>query len=394
MQSRRLESRLPVGRARSSGPAPAPTPVPEPGPGHAPGTEPGFELGSAPGFQPGRPPDRRGQPLTVVAIGGNALAEGAGGPAEAARRAAEDIAALAAAGVPLAITHGNGPQVGRALIRAAAAEPDLPPLPMDIAVAHTQGEIGLLLAVAIERAVAESRPVVALISRTLVAADDPAFDAPDKPIGPWMSEVQAQRLSRLRGWTVKPVGARGWRRVVASPEPRQILEAGVIGALVSDGAIVICGGGGGIPVVRDDSGLRGVEAVVDKDLASALLAEAIGAARLIIATDVPGVALDYGGPDERWLKRLDAGQARALLDGAHFPPGSMGPKVRAALRFVEGGAGRVAAITALDRIRAAFLDAHGDGEGDGLIGTLFTRDDASSPAGPGDTHSAGDRTAR
>ncbi len=348
---------------------------------------------------------------TVVAIGGNALADGVGGPAESARRAAFEIAELSALGLPLAITHGNGPQVGRALMRAAAAEPDQAPLPMDIAVAHTQGEVGQLLVGAIESAIealerlrdsyepgdphrsreahrsrdtqgsrrapseqglsAPSRPVVSLVTRTLVAPDDPAFGAPDKPIGPWMGEVQALRLARLRAWSVKSIGERGWRRVVASPEPLAILEAGVISALVVRGTIVICVGGGGIPVVRTDHEFKGVEAVVDKDLASALLADAIDAGRLVIATDVPGVAIDHGGENERWLERVSAEEARSLLNAGHFPAGSMGPKVRAALRFVEGGKGRVAAITSLDRIREAC---------EGRAGTLFfsASDDSSA----------------
>lgn len=318
-----------------------------------------------------------GTPPIVVAIGGNALADSAGGSAAAARIAAHEIAALAALGLPLAITHGNGPQVGRALIRAAAAEPDQPPLPMDVAVAHTQGEIGQLLVGAIEGALAASgsrekaRPVVALITRTMVSADDPAFDTPDKPIGPWMVEVQAQRMARLRGWSVKSIGERGWRRVVASPQPLEILEAGVIRELVAQGTIVVCAGGGGIPVVKTGHNVTGVEAVVDKDLASALLADTISADRLLIATDVPGVAIDFGGQDERWLGRVGAGEARALLDAGHFPAGSMGPKVSAALRFVEGGTGRMAAITSIDAIQDAYAEQSG---------TLFFAAEPPSPS--------------
>lgn len=332
-------------------------------------------------------PGRSELRATVIAIGGNAIADGAGGPAESARRAAAQVAELAALGLPLAVTHGNGPQVGRALMRAAAAEPDQPPLPMEVAVAHTQGEIGHLLAGAIEGAMETAledrnphgsldpaRPVVAIMTRTLVAPDDPAFDKPDKPIGPWMVEVQALRMARLRDWSVKSIGERGWRRVVASPEPLAILEAGVIGALVSRGTIVICVGGGGIPVTRAGQELRGVAAVVDKDLASALLADAIDAERLVIATDVPGVAIDHGGPNERWLKRVSATEAHRFLTAGHFPSGSMGPKVRAALRFVEGGKGRNAVITSLDGIRSAC---------EGRGGTHFYSDEHGASAGVG-----------
>ena len=295
---------------------------------------------------------------TVVAIGGNALSDGGGG-GEAAGTAAVGIAALAADGVPLVITHGNGPQVGRALLRSAAAEPDLPPLPMDVAVAHTQGEIGYLLVNALEGALRSrglSVPVIAVVTRTLVAADDPAFRTPNKPIGPWMVELQAQRLARLRSWSVKRIGARGWRRVVASPNPIEILEAETIRTLVAAGAIVICAGGGGVPVTRVGECFSGVEAVVDKDHASAVLADAIDADHFVLATDVPGVALNHGKDDELWLKSVSTVELQSHLDAGQFPAGSMAPKVTAAMRFMAAPAlhhPRHASITSLSTIREA-----------------------------------------
>ena len=293
----------------------------------------------------------RERPLTVLAVGGNALLPtGSLGTLEeqwrAVRATAEQVARLAASGRRLVVTHGNGPQVGLALRRAALAEPELPALTMDVAVAHTQGEIGYALARSIADALPAlggHRPVVALISQVLVDPADPAFEAPDKPIGGFLTEAEAARLGVQRGW----------RRVVASPEPLAILEIASIRDLVDAGTVVVAGGGGGIPVARGRDLMAGVAAVVDKDLVSALIARELGADLLLIATAVERVALDYGLPEQRWLDRLTVGEAAGHLAAGQFPAGSMGPKIAAALRFVRDSGAR-AVITDLDHLGDAW----------------------------------------
>lgn len=300
----------------------------------------------------------------VVAIGGNALERAAGDDAwQLARATADRLADLVAAGARLVITHGNGPQVGRALRRASMAESEIEPLPMATAVAQTQGEIGFQLVRSMADALAVrgiERPVAAIITQVLVDADDPAFAAPDKPIGEWMSEERSRRMARRRGWQFIHDPARGWRRIVASPEPRAILELPLIRALVDGGAVVVAAGGGGVPVVRGADGrLDGVPAVIDKDLTSALLATGLGAARLFIVTGVAKVALDYGTPGERRLDRLTAGEAAAYLAAGQFPPGSMGPKIEAAVAFVGRGGGATATITDIEHIAGAWRGEDG-----------------------------------
>lgn len=305
----------------------------------------------------------RERPLTVLAVGGNALLPtGSLGTLEeqwrAVRATAEQVARLAASGRRLVVTHGNGPQVGLALRRAALAEPELPALTMDVAVAHTQGEIGYALARSIADALPAlggHRPVVALISQVLVDPADPAFEAPDKPIGGFLTEAEAARLGAQRGWRFARLapGPRGWRRVVASPEPLAILEIASIRDLVDAGTVVVAGGGGGIPVARGRDLMAGVAAVVDKDLVSALIARELGADLLLIATAVERVALDYGLPEQRWLDRLTVGEAAGHLAAGQFPAGSMGPKIAAALRFVRDSGAR-AVITDLDHLGDAW----------------------------------------
>ncbi|MCC7020140.1 MAG: carbamate kinase [Ardenticatenales bacterium] len=294
-----------------------------------------------------------------MAIGGNALERAAGDDAwQLARATADRLADLVADGARLVVTHGNGPQVGRALRRASMAEAEIEPLPMAIAVAQTQGEIGFQLVRSLADALAArgiERPVAAIITQVLVDADDPAFTAPDKPIGEWMSEERSRRMARVRGWQFIHDPARGWRRIVASPEPRAILELPLIRALVDGGAVVVAAGGGGVPVVRGADGrFDGVPAVIDKDLTSALLATGLGAERLFIVTGVAKVALDYGTPDERPLDRLTAGEAAAHLAAGQFPPGSMGPKIEAAVSFVARGGGATATITDIEHIAGAW----------------------------------------
>jgi len=296
----------------------------------------------------------------VVAIGGNALQRpGAAADLQAdwlaARQVAEHLADLAATGERLVVTHGNGPQVGDMLRRSELAAPEVPPLSLDVAVAATQGMTGYLLARAIGDALAArsaERPVVALVTQTLVAEDDPAFGHPTKPIGGFVDAAQAERRAVERGWHFAHEPARGHRRVVASPRPLAVLELDAIQGLLAAGAVVVAVGGGGIPVARDGACIRGVPAVVDKDLASSLLAREIGARLLVIATDVECVSLDYGSPGQTPLALLTVADAHRYLAAGQFPPGSMGPKVTAGLEFLVAGGAR-AVITRIDRIVAA-----------------------------------------
>ena len=287
----------------------------------------------------------------VVAIGGNALiAAGEDGSWERqlahAREVAEEVVALRAAGHELVLTHGNGPQVGALALQQEGGE--VPALPLDALTAMTQGQIGYLLETAIGQ-VDPGVPTAALLTRVVVDPHDPAFGAPTKPVGPFYAGAEARRLAVERGWAVADDAGRGWRRVVASPRPRVVLGAGHVRALLERGAVVVAGGGGGVPVGAD---LRGLPGVIDKDRCSAELALAIGADLLVLCTGVPRVALDYGTRWERELATITVADAeRALADG-EFPAGSMGPKIESARRFVEAGRGR-AVITAPGRLVAA-----------------------------------------
>jgi carbamate kinase len=285
----------------------------------------------------------------VVALGGNALLR-RGEPAEAAIQRAhvlEVASALAelASDHELVITHGNGPQVGLLALEADAYE-GVAPYPLDILGAESQGMIGYLLVQALGSELPE-RDVVALLTQVLVDGDDPAFTLPTKPIGPVYSEKEARELAAHRGWTVARDG-KYFRRVVASPEPIAVVELRAIERLVAAGALVVCGGGGGIPVVQDAGALRGVEAVIDKDLTAALLAEELGAGKLIVLTDVPYVERDWGTPDATPIDASTPAELRELA----FAAGSMGPKIEAACRFVErtGGEAIIGALADLGAI--------------------------------------------
>ena len=283
----------------------------------------------------------------VVALGGNALLR-RGEPAEAETqkrnvlRAASVLAALAS-DYELVITHGNGPQVGLLALEADAYKA-VSPYPLDVLGAESQGMIGYLLAQALRNEL--SREVVAVLTQVTVDADDPAFSRPTKPIGPVYLEHEALRLAREHGWSVAPDG-RYFRRVVASPEPRAIVELESIERLVSSGAVVICAGGGGIPVIAEGERLRGIEAVIDKDLTAALLAIEIGAEQLVMLTDVPYVEREWGTPNPEPITCATPDELRRM----QFASGSMGPKVAAACRFVER-TGREAAIGSLSDLSA------------------------------------------
>jgi carbamate kinase len=281
----------------------------------------------------------------VVAIGGNALiAAGEDGAWETqlehAREVAEEVVALRRAGHQLVLTHGNGPQVG--LLALA-----LPAMPLDALTAMTQGEIGYLLETAIG-SVDPSVPTATLLTRVVVDPDDPAFARPTKPVGPFYDGEQARRLAVERGWAVVDDAGRGWRRVVASPRPLQVLGAAQVRTLLDSGALVIAGGGGGVPVDAARSGLAGV---IDKDRCSAELALAVGADLLILLTGVPRVAIDYGTRWERELERITVSDAERALAEGEFPAGSMGPKIESARHFVAGGGSAV--VTTPGHLRAA-----------------------------------------
>ncbi len=296
--------------------------------------------------------DRAG---VVVALGGNALspASEAGAVEEQFRHTRESLGAvvdLAAEGHRLAIVHGNGPQVGHALLRNEASRHLVPPLPLGVVVASTAGWMGYMIQQSLENALQVAgleRQVATVITQVLVDANDPELHVPSKPIGQTMDEERARRMAAERGWSVAETG-KGWRRVVPSPRPVATVEAEMIRSLFAGGSLVIAAGGGGIPVTRaSDGALAGVNAVIDKDRAAAVLGNELGADTLLILTDVDAVYEGYGTPGERPLRRLEAADAARLLDRGELPTGSMAPKVEAALRFVQNG-GRRAVITRLD----------------------------------------------
>jgi carbamate kinase len=293
----------------------------------------------------------------LVALGGNAMT-GPDGDAtaeaqiDAARTAMTSVADLIANGFDVLLTHGNGPQVGNLLVKNELAAQVVPPVPLDWCGAQTQATLGFILLNALEhelRTRGLDRSTVALVTRTRVDPDDPGFHNPTKPIGRYVSRQDAEALMG-HGQTFEDRGERGWRRVVPSPEPVEILEAEVVATLADAGFVVVANGGGGIPVVRDEGGLlHGVEAVIDKDLGAAQLAEAVNADRLVIATDVDAAVLRYGEPDAEPIGEVTVTTLREYAEAGHFASGSMGPKVEAVCRFVERS-GKKAVITSLTNI--------------------------------------------
>jgi carbamate kinase len=305
--------------------------------------------------------------LAVVAVGGNALIrdkqhQSIPDQYEAAALTARSIADMIEAGWNLVLTHGNGPQVGFVLRRSELSMAEVPPVPMDYAGADLQGAIGYMFDRALRnefRRRGLKREPVAMVTQTLVDRADPAFADPMKPIGSHMDEATARRIAGEQGWTVREDAGRGWRRVVPSPRPQAIVELEVIRTLARSGYVVIACGGGGIPVVAEASGdLAGVEAVIDKDLASSLLARDMGADLLLISTGVERVAIDFGKPTQRWLDRLTLAEAQRLHAADQFDKGSMGPKILAAIEFLQGG-GAEALITDPPNIGRALVGATG-----------------------------------
>lgn len=304
--------------------------------------------------------------LIIAAIGGNALRadDGVGAPSEwfdALAVTLPPLAELVAAGHRLVLTHGNGPQVGEELLRMEIAKPVMPALTLDLCVAETEGSLGYVIQQVMGNLLRErglDTRVASLVCQVVVEASDPAFTRPTKPIGAFYKKTEALRHARDHGWHVVEDAGRGWRRVVPSPSPVRVLEAPLIRTLVDAGVIPIAVGGGGIPVVETSTGVRGVEAVIEKDLATAVLAAELGAEQALFLTGVDRVATGWGTPNQRALDTLTIAEARRLLDAGEFPAGSMGPKVEAAVSFVERG-GRSAVITSLDHVAAAVRGSAG-----------------------------------
>lgn len=303
--------------------------------------------------------------VVVVAIGGNALApSGLGDIAEQAARArgvAGHIMGLLGMGRRILVVHGNGPQVGALALAQEAIAQEIPPQPLHVLGAMTQGQLGWLLAEAIGDAMEEAgddRTVAAVVTQVVVDADDPGFANPTKPIGPFFSRGRAKRLAEARGWQVADDSGRGWRRVVASPAPREVVEWAQVRELLEAKNVVIACGGGGIPVARTSDGLAGVEAVIDKDLAAALVGALVKAEVLLLLTAVERVALDFGTETQRDVATMTVAEARQHMADGQFPPGSMGPKMQAAIDFVEGG-GREAIITSLEATAQALAGTTG-----------------------------------
>jgi carbamate kinase len=302
----------------------------------------------------------------LLAIGGNSLIRAGekGTIAEQfanARLTAAAVVGLMRAGYQIVITHGNGPQVGASLLRSERAADQVPGHPLDVCVAATQGEIGYVLQQSLESELQSAKmpvPVVTVLTQCVVAAEDPAMLHPTKPIGPFYSQPEAEERKRTLGWDIVEDAARGYRRVVPSPDPIDIVELESIRNLVRNGALVIACGGGGIPVLCEQGKLRGVEAVIDKDRASALLATRLGLDVLAISTDEPCVYLDYKKPSQRPLSCVTAQELERHYDAGHFPAGNMGPKVESALRFLRNG-GKHAVITSYERLGDGFNERAG-----------------------------------
>ena len=317
------------------------------------------------------------KPVAVIAFGGNSLLRPQDHGTQEEQftltwKASRWLVEIIHRGYELAIVHGNGPQVGNIMIQVEEAITKIPPQSLDVAVAQTQGSMGFMLANQLRNRFNEEqleKPIACLVSEVVVDRDDPAFETPTKPVGPYFTSYRANVLMQEQGWEMVEDAGRGWRKVVASPRPQRILGSEMLKDLVARGAVLIAGGGGGIPVYRDVGGYyRGVEAVIDKDYVASILARDLQADLYIVLTQVPMVAENFGRPNQRWLRTLPAARAREMLDQNQFPPGSMGPKIRSALEFVEA-TGKEVLITdeehlkrALAREAGTFIVADGEVE--------------------------------
>ncbi len=313
--------------------------------------------------------------IDVVALGGNAIIPSGGtGTIEEQREVTassmEHVADLIESGRRVIITHGNGPIVGNILERNEAAKDRIPPMPLDVCGADSQGGIGYMIQQILGNVLRQrgiDSPVVSIVSQVVVSEEDDAFQDPTKPIGPYYTLDKSKVLERTKGWIMKEdAGGKGYRRVVPSPTPREIVEADVITDLISQGVVVIAVGGGGIPVVRRDGKLEGIDALIDKDRAASALASGIGAEKLIIRTNVERVYVDVGKPEQMGLGKVEVSEIRKMYEAYEFPAGSMGPKIRAAIDFVESG-GHVAIITNAATLREAV---------EGKVGTHIVPDGA------------------
>jgi carbamate kinase len=305
--------------------------------------------------------------IAVVALGGNAItrkgvADTIANQFSHTRESLSAIIPLVKDGYHLAIAHGNGPQVGNAIFRVELARGKAPILPLGICVADTEGGMGYMIEQSLQNRLHREkirRRVLTIVTQVIVGRDDPSVNNPTKFIGQFYTKEEALKFRTDRDWVVKPDGDRGWRRVVPSPKPLSIVEAESIKALVHQGHIVIAAGGGGIPVyIEDDGTYEGMDAVIDKDRASAVLAREIGASLLVILTDVERVALHYGKPEQQSLDTVTVSIARDYLAQGHFPAGSMGPKIEAAINFIEGG-GRQVLISSIDKAAGAIAGKTG-----------------------------------
>lgn len=296
----------------------------------------------------------------VVALGGNAISpkgeiDTIANQFSNTRKSRKAIIRLIEKGYNLAVTHGNGPQVGNALLRVEAAEGRTPVIPLGVCVADTEGGMGYMIEQSLQNAISKmdiEKDVVTIATQIIVDADDPAIKNPQKYVGGWYTKQEITALANKFNWSVKEVPGKGWRRVVPSPIPKQIINKRAIKKLVEDGTVVIAAGGGGIPVYMDENGnYEGVDAVIDKDFASAVLARDIGAEELFILTDVDQVSLNWGTEKEQHLGKVTYDVLKKYYDEGQFSPGSMGPKVRAALNFIKNG-GKQVIITSLDSVKA------------------------------------------
>ncbi len=302
----------------------------------------------------------------LLAVGGNSLIRaGEKGtiPEQRANaeRTAAQIVGLIRAGFRLVLTHGNGPQVGAELLRSERGASQVPGHPLDVCGASTQGEIGYLLEQSLQTELRRAGlhvPVTTVLTQSLISLDDPAMKHPSKPIGPFYSRADAEERQRLLGWEIVEDAARGYRRVVPSPDPIEIVEVDVIRDLVQQGVLVIACGGGGIPVLWRNGRLEGVEAVIDKDRASALLATCLGVDLFVISTDTDYVYLDYKKPTQRALRRAGEAELEQYAMAGHFPPGNMGPKIESVLRFLSHG-GKEAIVTSCENLCQSVVGSGG-----------------------------------
>jgi len=306
--------------------------------------------------------------VVVIALGGNAILQrGQQGTFDEqlanVHHTCEQLVKMVLSGKwKLVVTHGNGPQVGNILIQNDAGKASVPPMPMDVCGSYSQGMIGYMFQLSfrnlLDRQGRKDIPVATVVTQVLVDKDDPAFANPTKPVGPFYSEEQAKLLERTKGFCVREDAGRGWRRVVPSPDPKQIVEQDAIRSLVDSQVIVVSTGGGGIPVIQENGELRGVEAVIDKDLAGQRLARDVNASVFLMLTDVDAAHINFGQPDEQKLGRITVEKAKQYMEEGHFAEGSMAPKVLAGIRFVEGG-GERAIIASLEQATKALAGAAG-----------------------------------